>query len=358
MQADIFGGKAPEPPSLYVHAFRVEEGLGNACILEFPDKTCGIVDWGTQNETATLGALRIASQKRLRFVAATHAHADHTLGLEDLLRRCNASNIKIDKFVYPASTLHKREHYLTRARKAALDCHIPQFDISLDDVLAPPRERTPPYLAWAEDRSWEVRALSPAIADIGAAEVKALGKDIVPGNETSLVLLFRFLNSGSAKGSGRVLLPGDATPSTLKLAKKMGSSNSGLEIDNTVFIVPHHGSQHNLPDWIKDHIHGVAVVSAPTNSRTHPSKLVLEKLGQWTCSSGPPRLFCTSYAYSCAKRFGAGVAPGGTHLIAPGSCFGDLVIKVTASGIAELHHSSDKGEERRPFGYCGMTPQC
>lgn len=96
--------------SLFLHVFRVEEGLENACLLEFPDKTCAIVDWGMQRQEPLEQALRIAQQGRVRFVAASHAHADHTLGLATLLRECKNRKIQVDRFIYPASPLHRREH--------------------------------------------------------------------------------------------------------------------------------------------------------------------------------------------------------------------------------------------------------
>jgi glyoxylase-like metal-dependent hydrolase (beta-lactamase superfamily II) len=79
---------AQKGQSLTVHVFRVEEGLGNACLLQFPDETCGILDWGTQRTEPLDTALNIAGKAGIRFVAASHAHADHTLGLPKLLREC------------------------------------------------------------------------------------------------------------------------------------------------------------------------------------------------------------------------------------------------------------------------------
>jgi len=40
-----------------------------------------------------------------------------------------------------------------------------------------------------------------------------------------------------------------------------------------------------------------------------------------------------------------------------GSCFGDVVIRVPNSGPAEFDRSSDPGEQRRRFGYCGTVDE-
>ena len=343
-------GKGKTEDFLGLHVFRVNEGLGNACVLEFPDKTCGILDWGTQEPEPLEEALNIARQGYIRFVAASHAHADHTLGLEKLLRECNRRKIRIEKFVYPATTLHIGDDHLTAARKAAAEFKIDMSSIGVDD-LQRAGEWRPPALAWGVDEeSWEVRVLSPSLRNIAKAEMRAFGREVVPGNETSLVVLFRFLGQKSAIGLGRALLPGDATPGTLAFARDTGKHFPELVIDNQAFLVPHHGSQHNLPVWVKTHIHGVVVVSAPTDSPHHPSQKTLELLGNWT--HGSDRLFCTAYAQCCAKAFGTRAAPN-DPLVEPGNCFGNVVIRVPRSAPAALTQSSAPGHQRRPYGYCG-----
>src|SRR5208282_1823143 len=102
-RADI--GPAANTPALRVHVFRVEEGLGNAVVLEFPDQTCAIIDWGTNKEYPLEAALSIAKQGRVRTVAATHDHSDHTAGLVKLFEAFVDEGVKIDQFVYPTSQL-------------------------------------------------------------------------------------------------------------------------------------------------------------------------------------------------------------------------------------------------------------
>ena len=334
--------------SLQLHIFRVEEGLGNACLLQFPDKTCGFLDWGTQRAKPLDAALGIAEQGRIRFIAASHAHADHTLGLELLLRECKRRKIVVERFVYPASTLHRENSYLTRAREAAGECGVEMSPIAVDRFLTPKGKPDPPWLAWADDKSWEVRILSPGVTEIAIEEMKALKAKVVPGNATSLVVLFRFLNV--PQSFGRALLPGDATPQTLDFARQTGKQFPDLEIDNDMFLVPHHGSHHNLPPWIQSHVRGIAVVSAPTGSPKHPSEQTLKLLGKWTCSSKPPLLFCTSYADACAKAFGKNAAD--QTLVQPGSCFGDVTIEIPATMAAQVKRFTVDGNQRRPYGYC------
>ena len=240
--------RAEKEAQLLVHVFRVEEGLGNACLLEFPDGSCGILDWGTQRQEPLEAVLRIAAGRGFRFVAASHAHADHTLGLATLLRECDKRDIEVERFVYPASTLNKEFAHLTKARRTAKECGIRMSSVAVDLFQTPPEEWEPPYLAWADDRSWEIRILSPSQTEIANAEMQALERSVVAGNDTSLVLLFRFLAQQVDNGFGTALLPGDATPATLGFARETATSLGELSLKNQMFLVPHHGSRHNLPD--------------------------------------------------------------------------------------------------------------
>jgi len=336
-------------PSLKVHVFRIQEGLGNACLLQFPDDTCGIVDWGTRRKEPMEAALTIAGNRGFRFVAASHAHADHTAGLATILRECVKRKIDVGRFVYPASTVNKENAYLTKARVVAYDHDIPMFPIGVDMPRASTHAWQPRCLA-EDEESWEVLVLSPAVTDSAAAEIRAMKKSEVPGNETSLVVLFRYTDEDSAAGLGRVLLPGDATPATLEFARQTAAGSDELSLDNQMFLVPHHGSRRNLPAWLSNHTKGIAVVSGRTNSLQHPSLVALQSLRQWTGKSAG--IFCTSYARCCAKAFGKQAVGAEKALVKPGSCFGDIVIRIPPDQPAQFESSSDPGDRRRKFGYC------
>src|SRR5580704_16315390 len=145
---------------LRLYVFRVEEGIGNACLLNFPDGTFGIVDWGTEAEGPIELVLSLVKKTRLRFIAATHAHEDHALGIPRLIERCAEENIKIEDFFYPASTLNKPEATLTDARKLALRFGIKMHALGINQLPTPAGQPYPVYLAWADDHhhlAWELR---------------------------------------------------------------------------------------------------------------------------------------------------------------------------------------------------------
>jgi hypothetical protein len=126
----------------------------------------------------------------------------------------------------------------------------------------------------------------------------------------------------------------------------------GYILENQALLVPHHGSEHNFPAWLRDYIRGLAVISGSMTSPHHPSHKVLQQLATWTCGSAP-RLFCTAYGHCCSQAFGKRAEAHETHLVQPGNCFGDIVVRIPRSSPAELAESSADGNLRRPFGYCG-----
>lgn len=339
--------------ALYLHVFHVSEGLGNACLAELPDGSCAIIDWGTQKQDALETVLKLIRGRRIRFVAASHAHADHTLGLARLLRTCRERGLPVKRFVYPASTLHRENAHLTKARLTAKECGIPMSSIGVDEFPGPEARPDPPYLAWGEAPPWELRVLSPSQTQIANAEIRALGRRTAAGNETSLVILFRFIDGTMESGIGHALLPGDATPASLRFARQTTQVFPALQLDNQAFVVPHHGSSSNLPRWLEDHLHGIVVVSSTTNSHHLPSSAVLERLSRRTSRGRAQRLFCTAYAKACSEAFGTLARRAQRSLVQPGKCFGDLVIRIPPSEPATLVRSSTPGELRRPFGYCG-----
>jgi beta-lactamase superfamily II metal-dependent hydrolase len=334
----------------------VEEGLGNACLIQFPDDSCGFVDWGTQKTEPLERAIELIGRSRIRFIAASHAHSDHTLGIAQLLRECHRRKLRIEKFVYPASTLNKQTADLTAARIAAHECNIGMYAVGEDSFTAPPGLRRPPWLAFDEKLSWEIRILSPSILHVADAEVDSLLRQKVAGNETSFVFVFRFIGASAERGMGRFLLPGDSTPATLRYAQKTAEKFSELALDNQLFLVPHHGSKYNCPTWIDQYIHGAVIFSTPTDSRHHPSAKILKRLSKMK-SNQCETIFCTSYAHTCYQSFGSKAPLQDNAIVQPGPCFGDIRMIVPQRLPAYRAASSHNGSLRRPYGHCSNAPK-
>jgi hypothetical protein len=331
-----------------LRVFRVEEGIGNACALIFPDNTLGIVDWGTQNEKAIHDLLVQTEITRVRFVAATHAHEDHTLGLVHLMKAFLDRRLPIDKFVYPTSTLRNssRDHLL-RAREFAFDHKIEMYSVSV--IREGDKDRP---LLLENDEDWEIRVLAPPASVIAAEELRGYRANKSPGNLTSLVLLYRSTNDG--EDHGRALLPGDATLTTLKHAKSHCLDYPEYSLNNHALVVPHHGSSNNWSSWLAQYIHGAVIISAPPRNQHHPAKKVLESLAKH-CHMGEDKsaLFCTSYSHYCDHHFiDARTQPSDHDLVRHDACFGDITIELAPNGTSAVDHDP-LGPERRRFGYCG-----
>lgn len=330
-----------------LRVFHVEEGLGNACLLQLPDGTFAVIDWGTQSDEA-LETFFDAVDGPITFIAATHAHADHTLGLTVLIDACKARGVDIGRFVYPASSLNKEQAHLTRARMKARALGIRTSAVNVSDFEGPDGPPEPPYLAFGD--GWRVRVLSPPSSVVSDAEERAVRGDVVAGNETSMVILFHFTSGEERRG----LLTGDATAGTLSFARTVSGLFPDLTLRNDCFVVPHHGARGGIPPWLQESCEGAFVVSAPTESLHHPSPSMLAAAVR-RCRGAGGEIFCTSYARACRHEYGRNTPAADRHLIEPGQCFGTITIDVHESGSAawSLAGNSSRGELRRPYGYCG-----
>ncbi len=325
---------------------RVVKGNGNACAFIFPDQTIGIVDWGTDDRSCIRSLLDDEKPPKVRFVLATHSHADHTMGLLDVLEECVNRGVRPENFFYPAIgqlTLRPSD-YLGRAVKYAVDHHIPTHSVSVHDF--DPKNPAPPF-AIAANPDWDVSILAPPSSSNNRHQIKSHLSNINPGNPTSIVLLFRYVATKATQG--RAVLPGDATPAVLKFAADHATRYPDFHIDNDVMIAPHHGSSHNWPKWLTAHVQGVAVISAGANRPSHPSLSVLQLLGPHCRQTTPSSLFCTSYAHQCRTAF-AHLASN-TTLVREGPCFGDIEIELAPTGAQVTDHDPN-GPARRASGYC------
>ena len=322
---------------------------GNACAFVFHDATIGIVDWGTKDITRFAALLNETNVSRVRFVVATHAHSDHTKGLEPILRECVQRDVRVDRLFYPAIgrvTLGPYD-YLNRAAIFAHQNRTKIHALSVDD-FPEGQVQQPPYVARTDD--WEVTVLAPPSSTNTIHQLISHRKETNPGNTTSLILLFRYLDNPHPT-SGRALLPGDATPASLKFAADVSDHYPELSIDNDAIVVPHHGSRHNWPDWMTRHVHGTAIVSAGPNGRDHPHQDVLTTLARTCADDDGSRLYCTSYARACRQAFAPHPVPPDDPLLGEGPCFGDIRIRLSRKGSTIVDYDP-AGDFRRTYGFC------
>lgn len=325
------------------HVFRVSEGIGNACAFKFPDGSLGIIDWGTQ-EDEPIKELNLHDALRIRFILATHAHADHVLGIPKLMKACIASGTSIGRLVFPSGYMKGLgKDYLREARTIAKDNGIEQFGVSISPLATLAGPAAPLIIDQDVKQGWRILALAPPAELVSVDELRAHVGKRTTGNVTSIVSLYQTL--ASDKGIGDVLVPGDATPTTLEFARDFAAKDGRVSLDCDLLVVPHHGSRHNFPTWLPSIIHGNIVVSAAHNSEHHPSEEVLRNSVS-IAEAASSKVFCTSYAQCCSSTFAstAGYRDGAI-------CFGHLRFSVGTEG-SKFTGSSHDGDTRRLHGLC------
>ena len=337
-----------DPKHPEIHVLQMEQH-GNAIALVFPDRTLGVIDWGIKRANVFSNFLDDQKIVGCRFVLATHSHADHTVGLPNVLQTLIAENMPPDNVVVPATgpmTLTRTDH-IGWTKDFAERNKLNLWEAAIREITPYPPERPFPI---ANSNDWEVDILAPSASKKVAHEVRAERKKINPGNPTSMVLLFRFKNHTGVEG--RAVFPGDATLEVLRFADEHASRYSEYGLDNDVIVAPHHGSKHNWPDFLFDRVKGSVIVSTGPKSPHHPSPDFLEPVSKH-CSDGDggSRLFCTSYNFQCRSKYGKDIAP--KPLVQPGPCFGDIRIELRTNG-SRVSGSDGRGEERRKYGYCGQ----
>lgn len=324
--------------------FRVSKGLGNACAFRFPDGSLGVVDWGTQ-DPEPLGHLGLQPGTRMRFILATHAHADHTLGLPMLLNACLEAGVKVDGLVYPSATLNTgAKDYLAEARRIAYRNHIPMRSIQISPFPTLDGRPGPLLLDTDENGDWRILVLSPPTDLVSRDEVASSIANRATGNVTSVVLLYQTMKA--EVGRGCILLPGDAEVRTLEFARELVQRDGRVSMDCDLFLVPHHGSRKNFPDWVHDHLLGHVAVSATHDSRYHPAQSTLISASDTCRSKGGGQVFCTSYASCCRASFAHGTKHTNTSI-----CFGHMLFEARNDGTSFIKASHD-GEQMRKFGHC------
>ena len=327
---------------------------GNAIALVSPktptsSATLSVIDWGIKDRDVFRSFLDENDIERVRFVLATHSHTDHTSGIPGLLEELVSRHMPPDNVFFPASgpmTLTKQD-YIGWAKDYCVREKLNALEVSIRDISPLPPEK--PF-AIAVSPNWCVEILAPAASAKLTEEVRSERRSVNPGNPSSFVVLFRYIDHDGHEG--RAVLPGDATPALLKFAREHADRYMDHRLDNDVIIAPHHGSKNNFPDFLYSHVKGLIVVSAGPGSKHHPSLDFLKPASRHCKqTNGESRLFCTSYAYQCRETYAK--PPGADSRLSDGPCFGNIVIELRTDGSRVISSDPD-GDYRRKFGFCSQ----
>jgi beta-lactamase superfamily II metal-dependent hydrolase len=215
----------------------LDVGQGDSSIILFHDKVILIDAGDTDQGDTVVRALQDLGVRKIDLLVATHPHADHIGGMQDVLAHFEVRKV-LDSGLPSSSTLYekflltidrKQIPYIVAERSQTLDID-PALTIL---VLSPPKERT--------------------------------GDDL---NANSIVLRVSY-------GTVNLLYTGDATiPSEEALVK------SGYPLDSQVLKVGHHGSSGaSSAAFLQRVSPQVAVLSlGKGNDYGHPHRETLERL--------------------------------------------------------------------------------
>lgn len=234
----------------------IDVGQGSAALLEFPRGYCMLIDGGgfSDNSNFDVGEKIIApflwrrKIKTIETVVLSHPNADHLNGLLYITRQFNVKNVWSNHQVVKTMG-YKQFMEIIRTENIRWPCFkdIPRtsmFNGVKVQILYPPQD-------FLDDRrTWQNL------------------------NNNSLVLR-------CAYGSKSILFPGDIEAPAEKELVRI----SGADLESTVLVAPHHGSETSSTDILLAKTDpDVVVISAGWNNRFHfPHPAVLQKYQNLGC---------------------------------------------------------------------------
>ncbi|MDT7572394.1 MAG: competence protein ComEC [Actinomycetota bacterium] len=212
-------------------------GQGDALVLNAGRHTGVVIDTGP-DPRAVDRCLHRLHIRRVPLVVLTHLHADHVEGLPGVLRGRHVAQIEVGPLDEPVV-----EH--ARVLRWAADAHVPIARAAVGEVRAAAAAR------------WQV--LAPDHAHHGTNS---------DPNNSSLVLRL------TAAGGRVVLLTGD-----VEKEAQQALLDLGVPLQADVLKVPHHGSSHQLPEFL-DAVHPRLTVTSvgAGNPFGHPSAATIGRL--------------------------------------------------------------------------------
>ena len=207
-------------------------GQGDATVVRVGAREAALVDAGP-DEAKLRACLQGLGIDQVPLVILTHFHADHVTGIEAVVQSHQTRMVVVS----PATTPVPGRELVSRAASAVgLTTVAPGSQLSVGavgiEVLA-------------------VRAMSTVGSDEGESAAE---------NDGSLVMRV-------SVGGLRLLLPGDVQEDGQRHALA-----AGVDLAADVLLVPHHGSSHQLPEFLAATRARIAVFSAgQNNDYGHPS---------------------------------------------------------------------------------------
>lgn len=300
---------------LRIHILDV--GHGDSIVLEFRStsgsKSFAVIDSNCSPDSTprALDLLQSLGATRLSFVAITHPHADHYMGMRAILEHFSGN---IDS-LYTFPIRHEREDIkrLVSAYKSHAE--------STDDKDQQKRSLELAYIllrARSAATDWEdPTGTKTSITASGFGDVKIstlLPPAKVKGEFFEKILAGKFepekpqLNDLSMAflveyAGQQIILAGDGTYSNWMYQAKRWKMG-GQECSSVAVKVPHHGSKYDCNSAVlnvlfgdEHHQHADAVACISANGKTHPAPEVLDEIVRRGI-----RPYCTNLARRCGAN--------------------------------------------------------
>ena len=303
--------------SKYLDIWLLNVGHGDSVVLEHNDGTdrhFAVIDSNCRagREPPALTKLRERDAKGLSFVALTHPHADHYLGLREILEWYDGSAVDLYTFPLKRYTHGRLKKLAATFRKVCERTDSPTVTRGVEEFVSflvtaknafdgdHWTEPTGPWsvLAPTGFQGVEMAVLSPPSRVRGEwfqqIEHEDLGIVENPKhNELSLAFSVKY-------GGVQVVLGGDATRSNWLYQKRFYSDRAGVPLLGAAAKLPHHGSKNNCTRDVLEHIFNtekacIALLSA--NGRSHPAPETYALLAEMAIQP-----YCTNLASQCGAN--------------------------------------------------------
>ena len=265
--------KLPPPSGKELQVHMLDIGQGDAILIISPDGKSVLIDAGdTGRGKVALEAMGRYNIKQLDYFIATHAHADHIGGADEVLNAIKVLNV-IDSGVVPpsqSSNSNANGNKNARAKPAGKSTELPTTKAYLD-FLEAVKKNGSQYAKAEPGKKYDLgggailTVLAPIEPFFTKDQLRAGGNE---PNANSVVVRLDY-------GEFSILFTGDAETQT---EERM--MNKGETLEAKILKVGHHGSKYaSSQDFLAAVKPEVALISDAENNRYgHPSQSALDRL--------------------------------------------------------------------------------
>ncbi len=263
--------KVPPPSGKELQVHMLDIGQGDSILIISPEGKTVLVDAGdTGRGKLILEALNRYNVKQLDYFIATHAHADHIGGADEVINATKVLNVIDSGVVPPSRSSNENGNKNAKARTSGRSTELPTTKSYLDFLEAVKKN----------DSHYE-KAVPGQKYDLGGGAILTVLAPIEPfftkdqlrsgGNEPNANSVVVRLDYGEFS----MLLTGDAEAQT---EERM--MNKGAQLEAKVLKVGHHGSKYATSEnFLKSVRPEIALISDAENNRYgHPSQAALDRL--------------------------------------------------------------------------------